>query len=387
MNMVDMTKIKIALLSKKPGIGYIFSSLEIEADDKIPTACVDKNGKLRYNPSFLEKLDDSSKVCVLYHEVLHVALQHFTRMNGKEPQLWNIATDIVINNYLIKEFPEAKDFAELCVSDNTYIDMAAEEVYKALLNNAQCQNIIYNKIKDLINKGFSQAEAENMPGVSKKMENEGNSKEMKEIERRFKNVMDRARTMARARGDKSLEINREIEVINEIRIDWKKYIYNYIIDLNKIDYTYEYDDEERILYDRRVNAIDNPETAPAVCFILDTSGSISDKELETFVGVIKNYSRYFKSKFYVMGCDVKPTEPVEIDKFDLKKIKKVLKGGGGTDFRKAIELAEKLNVDTIFYLTDMEGEFPTKCKKKLVWLNIGNPNKKAPVGKVVNIKI
>src|SRR5690242_12336593 len=65
----------------------------------IDTMAVDGKN-LYYNPDWTLKL--SSRECegVVCHEVMHCALSHFDRRQNRDPMIWNIAGDFVINGDL-----------------------------------------------------------------------------------------------------------------------------------------------------------------------------------------------------------------------------------------------------------------------------------------------
>jgi hypothetical protein len=56
------------------------------------------------NPHFWAALDDNAKAFVIGHEILHVYLDHGRRMIGLDPQLANVAQDVVINHQLCDIF-------------------------------------------------------------------------------------------------------------------------------------------------------------------------------------------------------------------------------------------------------------------------------------------
>jgi len=63
---------------------------------EIQTAAVD-GVHLFINPDFFAPLTEKQIVFILCHEVLHCALLHFARMEGRDPKKWNYATDYEIN--------------------------------------------------------------------------------------------------------------------------------------------------------------------------------------------------------------------------------------------------------------------------------------------------
>lgn len=109
---------------------------------KIDTMAVD-GISLFYNPKFVHKLDERECEGVLAHEVMHCCFKHFSRRGNRDPFLWNIAGDHVINNDLVASgFKLPKP--NCC--DPKYKNMNTEEVYDDLYQNA-------TKIKIQMSKG------------------------------------------------------------------------------------------------------------------------------------------------------------------------------------------------------------------------------------------
>ena len=72
-------------------------------DDFCKTMCVTEN-KMYYNIGFISSLTVGELAFVLMHEVLHIAMMHVARCNKRDPKLWNVATDLYINELLIHDF-------------------------------------------------------------------------------------------------------------------------------------------------------------------------------------------------------------------------------------------------------------------------------------------
>ena len=71
---------------------------------------------------------------VLAHEYLHAGLQHHARRNGREPYLWNVACDFVINGWLHEMEIGAMPAGGL-MYDETLTGLSAEEIYDMLTDN------------------------------------------------------------------------------------------------------------------------------------------------------------------------------------------------------------------------------------------------------------
>jgi len=70
--------------------------MKLQQSADIPIAATD--GKVViYNPKFFKDIPDSEVLFILYHEFLHIILMHHFRRQKRDPQLWNVATDIATN--------------------------------------------------------------------------------------------------------------------------------------------------------------------------------------------------------------------------------------------------------------------------------------------------
>ena len=101
---------------------------------------------------------------------------------------------------------------------------------------------------------------------------------------------------------------------------------------------------------------------PNIIALVDTSGSITVRELEIFIGEIARLVEKLRVTTHVIFWDVEAYGPyrVETARDIYKKLIKNIKGGGGTKIRpaleKALELAKRLNTKPIpiLVLTDSE---------------------------------
>ena len=115
---VDIESIKRKLLIKYPTFGSIIANLEFQPSKDLDTTAT--NGKVcYYNPDFLNRVSKEQQVFLFAHEMCHIAFKHIERSEGKDKELWNVATDSVINSLLQQDglsmidggvdIPEAKN--------------------------------------------------------------------------------------------------------------------------------------------------------------------------------------------------------------------------------------------------------------------------------------
>jgi predicted metal-dependent peptidase len=95
-----------------------------------PAAATD--GKdIFFNPDYLLSLPAAQQDGLFLHEVLHAALLHPLRRGVRDPKLWNIAADIVVNGMIIQQGVFQLPPNGLC--DPKLEHFGVEEVYELLL--------------------------------------------------------------------------------------------------------------------------------------------------------------------------------------------------------------------------------------------------------------
>ena len=82
-----------------PFLGTLALFAELKVSKEVDTAATDGK-KLIFNPTFVDKQDAKQLCGLVTHELLHAALQHVSRIREREPTLWNIAADIVVNGMI-----------------------------------------------------------------------------------------------------------------------------------------------------------------------------------------------------------------------------------------------------------------------------------------------
>ncbi|MDO4682474.1 MAG: VWA-like domain-containing protein [Lautropia sp.] len=120
-------------ISSFPLLGAMVASFEFVEDaglcrrEDILVAAVDESLRTIYlNPAV--GLDEQESRFVIAHEVLHVALRHLPRRQGRDPWLWNVACDFVINDWLIQMQVGTPPALGL-LFDEGLRGLSAEEIY------------------------------------------------------------------------------------------------------------------------------------------------------------------------------------------------------------------------------------------------------------------
>jgi len=124
----SLKKAKLNLMTMPNTVFFttILFSLKQEFTTKVPTAAVD-GVNLYINPFFWKGLNPDTQIGLLLHEIMHVALDHLTRVGERNPSIWNVAGDHVINLLL---YESNYKLPEGALRDNQFKGLTTEEVYK-----------------------------------------------------------------------------------------------------------------------------------------------------------------------------------------------------------------------------------------------------------------
>lgn len=125
----SIDKMKNRLLVKYSFFGRIVANTTFVEDLNIKTAATDGE-KVYYNPSFVETLGEDKQTFLFAHEICHIAFDHISKSEGKDPKTWNIATDAVINDFLQNDHLEIIDGAVNILNASDY---NAEDLYEKLI--------------------------------------------------------------------------------------------------------------------------------------------------------------------------------------------------------------------------------------------------------------
>jgi len=134
-----LTKVQRAkrrLIDHYPLLGALAASFDVEEDLRIcqqydiRVAAINVSARrIWVNPS--AGLSDDECLFVFAHELLHAGLNHSSRRRGRDPLLWNIACDFIINGWLIEMAVGAPPAIGL-LHDPLFSEQSSEEVYDTL---------------------------------------------------------------------------------------------------------------------------------------------------------------------------------------------------------------------------------------------------------------
>jgi predicted metal-dependent peptidase len=123
-----------------------------------------------------------------------------------------------------------------------------------------------------------------------------------------------------------------------------------------------------------------------IALAVDTSGSIDEKVLSRFVAEIAAVLEKTDALLRLIIGDMDVHQVYDFNgREGVKSLRDLkFKGGGGTDFRPAIEEAVNWKPDLLIYLTDLEGEAGNEPRFPVLWA-VPEGGAKAPWGRLIEL--
>jgi predicted metal-dependent peptidase len=141
-------------VSNYPLLGALASSFKLIEDQQecetlnISVAAVSYETKTLYYNRRLKHSPEELRF-IIAHELMHVALRHGERCRYRDPFLWNVACDFVINQWLV-EMEVGKPPLEIGLLDPELKGLSAEEVYSRITTQIRR----YRKLLTFAGKGL-----------------------------------------------------------------------------------------------------------------------------------------------------------------------------------------------------------------------------------------
>jgi predicted metal-dependent peptidase len=310
-----------------------------------------------FNPDFLLSLPPSQQDGLMLHEVLHAALLHVSRRGVREAYLWNIAADIVVNGTIAQqgcfELPTGG------IRDLKLEHLSVEEIYE-LLQKDEKKGSLSLPMADLLD-----GEGE---GLNEGQEGNGDSLSQAKkaaLESHWRNAMQQAIAIARTinQGTLPLGMERELSALNSAQLDWRSYLWRYLVK-TPTDFTgFDRRFIGRGLYLEMLEG-----ESVRVYIAVDTSGSIDNQQLRMFLsevqGILNAYPHIICELYYV---DAEAYGPYSLDPNSSMPRPQ---GGGGTSFVpffvKVDETWDRQTPGVCVYLTDGYGSFPDRVPELAV---------------------
>ena len=391
------------IMRKQAFFATIMHNLAVE---EIEDGTMATNGKtLFWSRLWVATISVFVTAFVVLHELLHVILKHPLRRGDRDPEVWNIACDYVVNAYIVfmglkkktngdsytvKEF---KSFARHIIAcpndwlvdevyhmpadglfDARFYGMSADAVYKVLIKEGDKANA-EPEGKD---EGNGEGEGEGKGGSATPTAEEnvkanhplpdwGNiedatgddgealtAEELAEVEKTLDNQIATAVEVAKGRGQMPAGIAEAIDAENTPSQDWQDVLSDFLSDQVPSDLTFDrtnryYSTDEFIMPAVSKEGIGN------IAIFADASGSVSQREFNQFMSDVSDITDELSPESVTLiQFDTKCAEPEIIERGDTPEL--IRRRSGGTRFKAPFKFCQENDMmgdfDAIIVFTD-----------------------------------
>lgn len=391
-----LAKYRQNLLNVHPFIGSIAMNLNLVPirDVRCNTAMTDGKN-IFFDIDFLSKLNENEGTFVLGHEVWHVVMMHFLRGERFDHNMFNIATDMEVNQIMESDgfiaplnviFPN-KNHSREC-QYNFPDGLSAEEYYDLLIKfhqhnkNSENNEMMKGNAKgkksnnalsgqfddhfdpkadyDEIGKekaeqpvkdkyGTKTLDPDFVPGKI----NEKEAKEMAEEVRQM--IVSAAQTYERTKGELPGHIKKIVSNVLEAKMTWKEILANFIT--KSFDNRANWNIPNRRFVYSGVYLPGHTGDSIKIAIGIDTSGSCQE-ELNKFLSEVSGIAKSFNGyELHVIQCDTEVKDYQMFNEFDpienhINDVK--FHGGGGTQLKPIFDYIQlnDIEVSGVLMFTD-----------------------------------
>lgn len=214
--------------------------------------------------------------------------------------------------------------------------------------------------------------------------------ELEQLQQEAKASLAQAAIQAKNRGKLPGSMQGILDQMLEPKVNWVDRLHRFITHDMPFDYTWRRPNRRYVNEGLYMPSTIKMRIGKIVVFI-DTSGSVSDGELQQFLGELSSISSLVQpEKIIVVPIDCQVHEAGIVEYGPGETITSLRTDGrGGTSFVPAFEwLKAKTEIEPthVIYMTDMEGQFPAE-EYPVPTLWVATTKHKAPWGETVHIEV
>ncbi len=355
-----VSTLRLRLRRRSPYFATLSMYARIEPSDAIDVAATDGEN-IYLNPDRFFGYSMEYQEGIFLHEVLHAALLHIPRRGVREPLLWNIAADIVVNGMVVDA---GMSIPRGGVRDEDLETLPVEEVYDLLLDRVEIVELP-ERLVDL-RAELGREEGAGSGGESLE-ETELGAAEMERMRTYWKQAQEQAQAAVRIaqQGSVPAGFEREFGQVGDPELNWRRLLWRYLV---RTPTDFEGFDRRFVSRGLYLDRLDG--RTLKVYVAVDTSGSVSAGQMTDLLsevqGILRSYPHIEVQLYYADAALYGPHELTADSEIPSPV------GGGGTDFRPFFreieEEAKGIEPAVAVYMTDGFGEFPTRTPRMpVVW--------------------
>lgn len=362
---LDRVKARVFMGRNAAFLGSVMCSLNMIWTQEVKTAAVD-GINLFWNPDWFLKIPPETREMVLVHELWHIARMHLVRREQRDPEKWNWACDIRINNDL-----EDDGFTFAGTNpwkDQRFSGWVEEDIYDWLVDHPEyC-----------------------MRGGSWGDDDDDDMLEAAATAAELLGIPIQAQHQARMSGEAGTipgDIEEMIKQFLAPVIPWEVHLHKWFSD--QLDTSYTWARPNRRYTDLYLpSTFEDDGRLEHLIYFLDCSGSISHSQAVRFNSEVKYVKdMYNPAKMTLVLFDTviqRVYEMTEEDPFDEIKIA----GRGGTSLTCVRDYIEQHKPSAAIIFSDLEVApmEPLSEPVPVLWVAIGNPSATVPFGDLIHIR-
>lgn len=329
---------KINLITRHPFISILALQTPIieTSSEKIPA--FGTNGRdIFYNREYFKSITVPEITFCLSHCIYHMIFGHPFRRGGRDPKIWDMAIDYVVNSALIAGKVGTMPKGMLYDSKYTH-HMTADEVYDDLIKNKTPE------MPSIDSHGFGESDGST--------EIELSDGELEAAFDKFRQAM--AGAFAASPDDVDPYIRSMIQELNDPKINWREYLDSFVRSSIKSGLTYK-KMNRRSTDEFIFPALGEAEKVELV-FAIDTSGSMGDEMLNDLKSEIIGFTEQFDDfEIHIWCFDTAVHNHQTFNVNNIEELKSYdMQGGGGTQFSCNWEYMKEIELqpDRFVMMTD-----------------------------------
>ena len=365
----ELNRFKANMLLARPFYGDILLRLPIVHDDSVETACTDGRS-IRWSAHFFGTLTTEQRRYVLMHEVFHVLLRHPLRVNARDPKIWNVAADIIVNNMCDKLAYDVKANPAL------RMDRPPDGIFRITDQDATADNLYEiiraeNKKKPgkkfiMLRKNYrsSRGSANDLEAVPLPAEDltGGVSLSEEEAEALAQQIASMIRAAAEHdRGTSgSFFIPRELLSLTRSKpLDWRKILKDFLSEVQADETSYATPERKYLHMDLILpgHGLSEEGELESVWAFVDSSGSVSQAELNEFLTQLYRIAKDFRCEMNIAYWDTSVTDVYEKLRTEKQVLTAQPKHSGGTDINCVYRFVHDRHLKPLVSLILTDGYF------------------------------
>ena len=331
-------------------------NVPILEDRSVSTACTDGR-RIHYNPDFMGKLTTPERRFVLMHELMHILLMHPVRAGSRDPELYNVAADIVVNDICVRLAPKlGMEQIKGGIYATVRPDQSAEDIYGLLQQDNQRRKAGSGiTVRGRYSYGVDRSGTSVFSPTKDLMPGKLTDEERKALENEIRRLLRAARKGDPGVGPSVFVPPALIKLVDSPRLDWKALFKQYMNETEDDDTSYATPERKYLHMDLILPGHCQTEgRLPEVWAFVDSSGSIGQDEMSHFLTQLYRISKQFRCTMHIAYWDTSVTDVYRNIVGEKTILKCLPKHSGGTDINCVYKWLrqERVKPDVMLILTD-----------------------------------